>query len=233
MGNLLTLAQKVPKKIKFILRRQKSIRELYIYPETQDGWVKHPIPLIGNKNTGSFFDPYIYCENGTFFLFVSDRKNSTIVRMESADGISWSSAVNVLVAGDSSDWDAVVNRGCVRKIGNRWIMWYTGQADGKSAIGVAVSTDGIHFEKYKNNPILQPETRYEGCAVMNPSVLYDAQKGVYQMWYCAGEQCEPDVICYAKDDFAYRDDYYNIFHIWIFACNRSTLCIRIFCIRKS
>ena len=80
MGNLLTLAQKVPKKIKFILRRQKSIRELYIYPETQDGWVKHPIPLIGNKNTGSFFDPYIYCENGTFFLFVSDDSRASTNR---------------------------------------------------------------------------------------------------------------------------------------------------------
>lgn len=200
MKTLLAMASKIRRKIKFVLRRQKNIHKLYIYPETQGGWIKYPDPLIGNKNTGSFFDPYVCRENDTFLLFVSDRDNGTIVRMQSKDGILWRDATTVLSAGNSCDWDAVVNRGCVRKIGNQWMLWYTGQVNGKSAIGVATSTDGICFEKYKYNPIIRPETNYEGYAVMNPSVLYDAETEEYQMWYCAGEQCEPDVICHAKSD---------------------------------
>ena len=197
MAPFCRIARKIWKKIRFIIRRRRNVRELYIYPETQDGWTKCPQPVIGNRRTGSYFDPYVCKENGKFSLYVSERRNGSIVRFDSKNGSSWERIATILQGQAHSDWEAEVNRGCVRKIGERWFLWYTGQANGKSAIGVAISDDGINYKRYGQGPILRPTFAYEGCAVMNPSVLYDHGTGQFQMWYCAGEQCEPDVICYA------------------------------------
>lgn len=205
MNKLSHFVNRVRNKIKFIQRRRHNIKQLYLFPDTQDGWIKHPGPIIGGKKTGSYFDPYISLESGRFILYVSDRSCGSIVRMEAADGVNWSEPVTILT-GRRNCWDAIVNRGCVRKIGGIWYLWFTGQFNGKSAIGVATSNDGINYKRYGHNPIIEPERTYEGCAVMNPSVLYDNETGLFQMWYCAGEQCEPDVICFAssKDGFSWE-----------------------------
>ena len=76
-------------------------------------------------------------------------------------------------------------------------MYYTGQENGESKIGVAVSLDCIHFRRIQANPILYPIYSYEGKSVMNPFVLYDDQDKCFKMWFSAGETSEPDVICYA------------------------------------
>jgi len=77
-------------------------------------------------------------------------------------------------------------------------MWYTGQAEGRSYIGVAQSQDGIHFERFRKDYILAPEADFEKESVMNPFVLYE--NGKFRMWYAAGETYEPNVICYAESD---------------------------------
>lgn len=184
-------------KIRFLARRKKHIKELYIYPDTQGGWLKHPDIVYGKRGEGSFFDPYAGYENDKFVLYLSDRKNGSIVRTESEDGIHWNEAQTILQAIPNSDWEKIVNRGVVKKFKDKWFLWYTGQTDGKSAIGVAISNDGIYYERYIHNPVIIPEYSYERASVMNPSVIVDNESGCLKMWYCAGEQCEPDVICYA------------------------------------
>ena len=52
-------------------------------------------------------------------------------------------------------------------------MWYTGQKNDKSEIGLAISDNEENFIKYKYNPILKPEYFFEGKSVMNPHVIYD------------------------------------------------------------
>lgn len=187
-------------KIRFLARRRKHIKQLYIYPDTQDGWVKYPDIVYGERGGGSFFDPYANYEDGKFVLYLSDRKNGSIVRTESEDGIHWEPAQTILESAPDSNWEKIVNRGTVRKVKDKWFLWYTGQADGKSAIGVAISNDGVHYERCSQNPVVVPSYSYENVAVMNPSVIVDRQSGIFKMWYCAGEQCEPDVICYATSD---------------------------------
>lgn len=184
-------------KIKFIYRRKRNIKELYIYPDVQGGWIKYPNIVYGKKGEGSFFDPYANYEGGKFVLYLSDRKNGSIVRTESGDGIHWDKTHTILWATPTSDWEKIVNRGVVRRFKDKWFLWYTGQIDGRSAIGVAISEDGIHYERYSHNPVIIPEYDYEKASVMNPSVILDSETGNLKMWYCAGEQCEPDVICYA------------------------------------
>ena len=41
---------------------------------------------------------------------------------------------------------------------------------------MAISTDGYEFIKYKNNPILKPEYKFEKNSVMNPHVIYDKEE---------------------------------------------------------
>ena len=85
-------------------------------------------------------------------------------------------------------------------------MYYTGQYNGISKIGLAFSDDGYNFVKYNNNPVLEPEFDFEKQSVMNPHVIYDKEENLFKMWYSAGETYEPDVICYAtsKDGITWK-----------------------------
>ena len=77
-------------------------------------------------------------------------------------------------------------------------MWYTGQSRNNSAIGIATSDDGIRFTRMQQKPILVPSEPYEKGSVTNPCVLWDKDEKIFKMWYAAGEQFEPDVLCYAE-----------------------------------
>ena len=170
---------------------------LYLFPPTQGGWHKHPGAVWGSKETGTMFDPYVRRENGKFALYVSDRPNGAVIRVVSDDGVCWSGMTTLLEGVQGSDWEQEVNRACVVQKEDTWYMWYTGQTRDRSCIGMAVSRDGIHYERCSAQPVMRPEYPYEKSNVMNPCVMWDEEKAVFRMWYCAGEKCEPDVICYA------------------------------------
>lgn len=76
-------------------------------------------------------------------------------------------------------------------------MWYTGQNDGKSWIGYAISKDGYNFERQSKEPVLSAEQPWEKVAVMCPHVIWDKHENIFKMWYSGGEQYEPDAIGYA------------------------------------
>ena len=50
-----------------------------------------------------------------------------------------------------------------------------------NSIGYATSTDGIHWEKYENNPVLIPSETWEGERVLLPKVIIG--DSTFQMWY--------------------------------------------------
>ena len=54
----------------------------------------------------------------------------------------WGMPAAVLGPNEKTDWENDLNRPVVLKIGDRYLMWYTGQARGKSWIGYATSQDG-------------------------------------------------------------------------------------------
>jgi predicted GH43/DUF377 family glycosyl hydrolase len=76
-------------------------------------------------------------------------------------------------------------------------MWYTGQSRDKSWIGYARSDDGIVWNRSGDKPVLSAEEPWEKVAVMCPHVIWNEEKGLFQMWYSGGEQYEPDAIGYA------------------------------------
>lgn len=59
--------------------------------------------------------------------------------------------------GDSADWDELIReRGYILKEDGVYHLWYTGYQDRKDTelhLGYATSPDGIHFTRYRGNPI--------------------------------------------------------------------------------
>lgn len=187
--------QVVLKKVKTRVRRFWNSNCLYLYPPEQGGWKKQGALELESSDE-SVFDPYVLIED-SIKLYYSNRKTNTIDLIESLDGSRWSKPVPVFRGEKSEEWDAYVNRACVILHNNQYKMWYTGQFNGKSYIGYAVSNDGRGFIRKVKDPVLIPELAYEKNSVMNPCVLWNEKLHLFQMWYAAGDTYEPDNICYA------------------------------------
>lgn len=185
---------KIKRKIEYAYNKKVT----YDYAPERGEWEKHKVPVFGDETTASVFDPYVVQMNQGYRLFVSERKNSGIICADSLDGVSWNKWKVSLEHGKNGSWEERVNRASVCKKDGKWLMWYTGQNKENSAIGFATSDDGIHFKRVNGQPVLQPEKSYEKGAVMNPCVLWDEDTNTFKMWYAAGDQFEPDVLCYAE-----------------------------------
>ncbi|KAK9794077.1 hypothetical protein WJX73_009633 [Symbiochloris irregularis] len=167
-------------------------------PPQDTAWQKFASNPVLKGDNGVVFDMDVIRQpNGTFSMWLSWRDQRSIALTTSEDGISWSPVTSVLGSDSGSDWEDDVNRPCVRLIEGKYHMWYTGQlASQKSAIGYAVSTDGIEWQR-QAEPVLTPVLEWEGPAVMNPVVIFDKRSSTFRMWYSAGEQYEPVAVGYA------------------------------------
>ena len=188
----------IPRRIYRFIERIINQRHCYDYPFQNNGWNKHGNrPVVGNKITGSIFDPYVLEYNNQFLMFASHRKDGTIVKFDSSDGVLWKD-MKISLCGISGTWEEAVNRCCVIFHDGKWKMWYTGQNKGISSIGYSESVDGICFKRIGTTPVLFATLKHECISVMNPCVIWNEEKNLFQMWYSAGEDYEPDVICYAE-----------------------------------
>ena len=76
-------------------------------------------------------------------------------------------------------------------------MWYQG-GFGKSGkennikIDHAISEDGIHWRRYPDKPVLEADQKWEGNAVILPSVLKIKDK--YYMWYTSESAKETGMV---------------------------------------
>ena len=105
--------------------------------------------------------PKVIYDNGVYkmwYLNLYNSAKSNIWYAESNDGISWHSAQNAPVLSPSdTGWDDYsVAPGIILKENNYFKMYYNGFHDqyGKWNIGLAVSSDGIHWEK-NGDPVLK------------------------------------------------------------------------------
>lgn len=173
------------------------------YSVLKNGFIKKESAIdLYNPNNSTYFDPsVVFLEDlGIFRMYISDRANKRIISFDSIDGVEWTNFSINLENDPSIEWEQNLNRASVIKIKSKYYMYYTGQAEGKSYIGVAVSDDALHFKKMFNDPIISPELEWENLSVMNPYVMYNSALGKYVMYYAAGETSEPNVIAYAISD---------------------------------
>ena len=164
-------------------------------------------PVLGNAKLGTCFDVNVVTDGpAPYTMYFSWRGRKSIALVRSTDGFAWTQEPEICLGPNpSSGWEEHVNRSCTVKKDGLWHMWYTGQVfvngnwrDGRSCIGYATSTDGVHFMRVRTDPVMVPELPFEKSSVMNPYVRWDAARGVWRMWYAAGEIYEPNVLCYAE-----------------------------------
>ncbi|MHC5035223.1 MAG: MGH1-like glycoside hydrolase domain-containing protein, partial [Planctomycetota bacterium] len=169
--------------------------------ETSGGWAKHPgNPVLGG-DMGTCFDVSVLKEADTFRMWFSWRPKDSIALVESRDGINWSEPTIVLGPAPTG-WEDGVNRPVVVKRSDGYHMWYTGQVwhsdrHGRSCLGCATSPDGREWSRVSAKPVLSPDLPWENEAVMNPSVIWDEAANQFRMWYCGGEQWEPNAVGHA------------------------------------
>ncbi len=127
----------------------------------------------------------------------------------SEDGIVWTKYENnpVLVPGDAGAWDDTnADHASVIFVDGTFKMWYMAEDEQSSRIGYATSTDGIIWEKYSGNPVLDlgDTGTWDENEVMHPSVIFDGES--YHMWYNGygqemqrtGYATSPDGITWSK-----------------------------------
>jgi predicted GH43/DUF377 family glycosyl hydrolase len=165
--------------------------------EAAAGWRKYEKNPVLGSSLGTCFDISVSREGDRYRMWFSWRPKKSIALVESPDGLNWGEPRVVLGPRKASGWEDDINRPVVIREGDRYHMWYTGQAGGKSSIGYATSADGKTWDRAGEKPVLTAEGPWERVAVMCPHVVYDAGRKEYRMWYSGGEQYEPNAIGYA------------------------------------
>ena len=174
-----------------------------VFPPTNGGWKKYEKnPVFGNEKLGTCFDVLVFPEKKDgkktgYKMYFSWRPRKSLAVTTSPDGINWREPRIILEPNFASGWEDDLNRNAVVEKDGRLHMWYTGQAHGNSWIGYATAVDDSNWVRIGDEPVLVSEQPWEGMSVMCPSVLWNEERRVFQMWYSAGETYEPNVICYA------------------------------------
>ena len=80
----------------------------------------------------------------------------------------------------------------VVKVDGRYEMWYLGNSsatrNNDMDLGYAESEDGLHWTAFPDNPILRTGETPVGQAWQTPHVLFDADEGLYKMWFVMSQR---------------------------------------------
>lgn len=99
---------------------------------------------------GTVFDVSVIHEQGVWKMYSSWRRNGSISYSTSYDGFTWDQNLQFSLGGLwDSTWEVIVNRPFVlKRATGDYLMWYTGQIDGKNMggkLGFAKSWNGVEF----------------------------------------------------------------------------------------
>jgi predicted GH43/DUF377 family glycosyl hydrolase len=162
------------------------------------GWTKYSGgPVLGGQY-GTCFDVSVLKDGEVYRMWVSWRPKQSVALVESKDGMKWDGPPKIVLGPRTeTGWEEDINRPVVIKRESGYHMWYTGQDQGRSAIGYATSADGVAWKRMSEKPVLSPDRPWEKVALMCPDVIWDPEAKLFRMWYSGGEQYEPDAIGYA------------------------------------
>ncbi len=137
------------------------------YATSMDGinwkkYSKNPIldlGVSGSWDEGYVSNPKVYFDGITYKMWFNGRslttQNYKIGYATSYDGINWTKySKNPVIVG-SSGFSLGVKRLSVLPKGNSYLGWYSSNSGSGGEIHHATSSDGIKWNKYINNPILQ------------------------------------------------------------------------------
>jgi predicted GH43/DUF377 family glycosyl hydrolase len=100
---------------------------------------------------------------------------------------------------DPGSWDGFGTRyPFILHDGATFKMWYTGfSKDGIGSLGYATSTDGVSWNRYANNPVLEPGApgEWDDGGIEDATIIKEGQ--TYKMWYSAFRSNGPGQVGYA------------------------------------
>lgn len=152
-----------------------------------------PVGEPGRWDEKKVWAPAVVYNGSTWEMWYtgySDVTGSQIGYATSEDGINWVKYWGnpVFTPGIFDEWESSgVTSPYVIFENGVYHMWYSNDPHG--SIGYAASSDGIHWERYPENPIIQPYGGDEFCEpyqFVSPAVVHLDE---YHMWYQAGKLC--------------------------------------------
>ena len=152
-------------------------------------------PVLGPGLDGTWDDegllyPTVLFDSVIYRMWYTghDGAETRIGYATSADGMTWQKYPNnpVLDIGVSGEWDDYrIVAPCVIFDGSQYKMWYGARAASSQIwrIGYATSTDGIMWEKYAGNPVVDVGALgdWDFNFANSPNVIFDGVS--YKMWY--------------------------------------------------
>ena len=172
-------------------------------------WTKNPSPVMDIGLPGSWEEigalvPRVIADVVGYKMWYTGWDASDLMQIgyaTSPDGITWTRHPGnpVLTPGGPAEWDASGTAAAsVVFLGGEYHAWYTGNdASDYTRIGYANSTDGIIWNKYAGNPVLDlgAPGEWDAESVLIPWVLFDGMK--YEMWYMGMDASTNFAIGYA------------------------------------
>jgi predicted GH43/DUF377 family glycosyl hydrolase len=159
-----------------------------------DEWGQVSEPLLR-----SCYAPSVLKEDDGYRMWFTDVSvpHWLIRHAWSKDGREWNVEKTPSVIVDQGWEERLVIYPAVVKVNGVYLMWYSSYywwnaEDGwrKTAIGFAVSKDGVTWEKKPNNPVLRPDTSLPWESYYNSSqCIVRLPDGRWRMWY--GGRKEP------------------------------------------
>lgn len=145
-------------------------------------------PYGDNWETSQLIGGSVLRRDGRLWLWYQGGKRRQVGTASSGEGRFWrKDAEPVLLPGQEKEWDAGgVGSPTVIQSGSQFYMYYVGRGTfGGTAIGAAVSSDGVRWKKLRTNPVLQPDpaSPVDARGVDSPAVW--SAHGQWWMLYTA------------------------------------------------
>lgn len=154
-------------------------------------WTKHPEPLYSGQfyvaSDVSLLDEGDYYRMAyTCMDFLRETPRAALCQATSSDGLDWQSVDTggkldgLILYGRDGNWDEDLEGSYLVKTENEYRLYYSGYKDEggypakgyPAALALAISTDGLNFERYQTQAILEPTPGwYDNDAVYSPVVF--------------------------------------------------------------
>ncbi len=151
------------------------------YAESSDGinWhTNYNKPVIQPGNAGNW-DDYSVCVGGIiydngkykmyYFGFQDQNGKWCIGYAVSDDGINWEKNTEPVLTPSDNEFQILASS--VIKVDNNYYMYYSTRNYPYYSICLATSQDGLHWQKYDQNPILKSSETWEGTGIFFPTVI--------------------------------------------------------------
>ena len=164
-------------------------------------WTKSAEPVLRPGPRGSFdersvADPCVIRAGAQFYLFYTgmDRaRRQQLGLARSSDGEHWEKlrSAPILSPGGPSAFDENgLGEPAVWTSGGSWWMLYTGRDRAEHRrIGLAKSSDGVHWERDLNFPAIAGSEPWDSQVVCDPSV--EVTPAGIRVWFGGGDRAEP------------------------------------------